>query len=64
MFSIMVVSALIDMYAKYERIHKSQDFFNKMHDADIISWTTMIRGYAIHGYNKDSLKLFEPTVIT
>ena len=30
-----------------------------MHDADTVSWNAMIGGYAIHGYSKDALKLFD-----
>ena len=55
--NIVVVSALIDIYAKCGRIHKTRKLFDKMHDANTISRTAMIGGYAIHGYNKDALKL-------
>jgi len=30
-----------------------------MHDLNIVSWFAMIRGYTIHSYSKDSLKLFD-----
>jgi len=30
-----------------------------MHDADVDSWNAMIVGYAIHGYRKYTLKLFD-----
>jgi len=30
-----------------------------MYDVNTILWTTMIRGYTIRGYNKNSLKLFD-----
>lgn len=43
------------MYENYGRIHKFQELFNKIHDSNIVSWTKMIGGYAIHGYRKDSL---------
>ena len=45
------------MYEKYGRIHKAWELFHKMHDENIVSWNTIIIGYAIHCYNKDSLKL-------
>jgi len=47
------------MYAKCGRIHKDNESFDKIHDVDTISWTTMYEGYEIHGYKKDSLKLFD-----
>ena len=30
------------MYVKYGRIHKAQELFDKMHDANIVSWYVMI----------------------
>jgi len=35
--NIVVVSVMIDIYEKCERIHKTWDLFDKMHDANIIS---------------------------
>jgi len=34
--------------------------FNNMHDAYTILWNAMMGEYLIHGYSKDSLKLFNP----
>jgi len=36
------------MYSKCGKIHKDWKLFEKMHDANIISWNAIIRGYAIH----------------
>lgn len=47
------------MYAKYGRIHKARELFDKIHDVNIVSLITIIGGYAIHGYNKDALKIFD-----
>ncbi|XP_057873534.2 pentatricopeptide repeat-containing protein At3g12770 [Cryptomeria japonica] len=55
----VVVSALIDMYAKCGSIQKARGLFNKMLQRDVVLWTAMIAGYAMHGYGKDALKLFE-----
>ncbi|XP_057815490.1 pentatricopeptide repeat-containing protein At2g13600 [Cryptomeria japonica] len=57
--SDVVVNALIDMYAKCGSIHKAHQLFNKRHHPGIISWNTMIAGYAMHGYSKEAVKLFE-----
>lgn len=35
------------------------NFFYKMHDENMVSWTTMVGGYAIHEYNKDVFKPFD-----
>lgn len=39
--NVVIVKALIGMYWKYERIHKDQELFNKMHDANMTSWNAM-----------------------
>jgi len=36
-FNILVLNSLIDMYIKCERVHKVQELFDKMHDANIVS---------------------------
>ncbi|XP_057860968.1 pentatricopeptide repeat-containing protein At3g63370, chloroplastic-like [Cryptomeria japonica] len=56
---VVAASALIDMYAKCGCIHKARDLFDKMPQRNVVSWTTVISGYAMHGYGKDALKLFE-----
>lgn len=53
------MNAMIDIYVKYGRIHKEYELFNKIHDANIVVWIPMIKGYIIHGYNKDSFKLLD-----
>ncbi|KAH9297553.1 hypothetical protein KI387_029235 [Taxus chinensis] len=55
----LVASALIDMYAKCGNIQKARELFDNMSQRDVISWNVMIAGYAMHGFCKDSLELFE-----
>lgn len=40
--NIIVMNVLINMYAKYGIINKARELFNKMHDANIVSWNAMI----------------------
>eukprot|EP01018_Ginkgo_biloba_P000317 Gb_38242 [translate_table: standard] len=54
-----VLNALVDMYAKCGSIEKARDLFDNMHRRDIVSWTAMIAGYAMHGYGKEALEIFE-----
>eukprot|EP01018_Ginkgo_biloba_P002503 Gb_20572 [translate_table: standard] len=54
-----VESALVDMYAKCGSIEKARILFDRMHQQNTFSWTTMIAGYAMHGYGKEALKLFQ-----
>ncbi|XP_057848233.2 pentatricopeptide repeat-containing protein At2g13600-like [Cryptomeria japonica] len=59
-FSDVVVSnALIDMYAKCGSIHKAREVFDKIHQKNVVSWTTMIAGYAQNGVLDEALRLFE-----
>jgi pentatricopeptide repeat protein len=52
-------STLIDMYAKCGSIDKARELFDKIHQQDIVSWTAMIAGYAMHGCSREALKLFQ-----
>lgn len=39
------MSALIDMYITYGRIHNAQELFYKMHNTIIVSWFVMVAWY-------------------
>ncbi|XP_057863749.2 pentatricopeptide repeat-containing protein At1g08070, chloroplastic [Cryptomeria japonica] len=56
---VFLVSALIDMYGKCGSLEKARKLFDKMRPQDVVSWTAMIAGYAIHGRGKEALKIFE-----
>eukprot|EP01018_Ginkgo_biloba_P013186 Gb_32455 [translate_table: standard] len=56
---IFVANALIDMYAKCGSIDKARNLFDKMQKRDVVSWTSMIAGYAMQGCGKEALKFFE-----
>ncbi|XP_059075774.1 pentatricopeptide repeat-containing protein At2g03880, mitochondrial [Cryptomeria japonica] len=58
-FDVFVGSALVDMYAKCGTIEDAWKVFEKMSRQDVVSWTAMIVGYAMHGYSKEALRLFE-----
>ena len=57
--SVILSNALIDMYAKSGSIDKATSLFNEMAERNLVSWNTMIAGYASHGYAKQALILFE-----
>eukprot|EP00256_Glycine_max_P070627 XP_025985222.1 pentatricopeptide repeat-containing protein At4g02750-like [Glycine max] len=46
------------MYAKCGKIHISRQVFDRMKKRDIVSWNTMIIGYAIHGLYIEAFSLF------
>eukprot|EP01018_Ginkgo_biloba_P002768 Gb_08745 [translate_table: standard] len=56
---VFVESALVDMYAKCGNIVKAHNLFDKMDRRNVVSWNTMIAGYAMHGCGKEALELFE-----
>lgn len=56
--SVILSNALIDMYAKCGNIYDARDLFNAMPERTIVSWTTMIAGYALNGYVMEALNLF------
>ncbi|XP_061371922.1 putative pentatricopeptide repeat-containing protein At3g47840 [Gastrolobium bilobum] len=55
----MVHSALICMYSKCGSLQEASKIFDAIKNNDIISWTTMINGYAEHGYSQEAISLFE-----
>jgi pentatricopeptide repeat protein len=55
---VFVESALIDMYAKCGNVEKARGLFDEMPERDVVSWTAMIAGYAIHGRAEEALNLF------
>ncbi|XP_057833495.2 pentatricopeptide repeat-containing protein At2g03880, mitochondrial [Cryptomeria japonica] len=56
---VYVGSALVDMYAKCGSIKKAREVFDKMPRQDVVSWTAMIAGYAVHGCAEEALILFQ-----
>eukprot|EP01018_Ginkgo_biloba_P031949 Gb_23267 [translate_table: standard] len=56
--SVVVGSALVDMYAKCGSIEDAGMAFNTMHGRNTVSWTVMIVAYGQNGHGEDALKLF------
>ncbi|OAY78278.1 Pentatricopeptide repeat-containing protein, mitochondrial [Ananas comosus] len=59
---ILVSNALIDMYAKCGSIGEARRLFDRMSRRTIVSWTTMVLGYAINGEFEQALDLFSHMV--
>ncbi|KAL5705517.1 hypothetical protein ACHQM5_023814 [Ranunculus cassubicifolius] len=55
----VVGSALVNMYNKCGSIDSATKAFVEMHRRTLISWTSMITGYAQHGRPQLALQLFE-----
>lgn len=56
---LMVINALIDMYAKCKEMKIAQAMFDDIdrRDRNVVTWTVMIGGYAQHGDANDALEL-------
>lgn len=54
----LVANALVDMYAKQGNLGCAYEVFNKMTDRDVISWTSLVTGYAHNSFDEEALKLF------
>ncbi|VFQ83475.1 unnamed protein product [Cuscuta campestris] len=54
-----VGNALLAMYCKCGSIDEALDVFKGIAEKDVVSWNTMIAGYARHGYGKKALDFFE-----
>ncbi|XP_050207915.1 pentatricopeptide repeat-containing protein At3g09040, mitochondrial [Mercurialis annua] len=56
----LTCSALIDMYAKCGDLRSSTQIFEEMLSKNnVISWNSMIVGFAKHGYAEDALRVFD-----
>ncbi|CAM6035383.1 unnamed protein product [Sphagnum compactum] len=56
---VFVGSSLVDMYAKCGSMEDAWSVFNKMPYRDVVTWTTILGGCAMHGHGKEALKHFE-----
>ncbi|KAL7158647.1 hypothetical protein ABFS83_02G158200 [Erythranthe nasuta] len=54
----LVSNALIDMYAKQNNLDSAYKLFVFLVEKDLISWTSLITGYAHNGSHEEALKLF------
>lgn len=58
-WNISVGNTLITMYSKCGSIHDSEFVFRQMQNLDLVSWNTIIAGYARHGHYDKALGLFD-----
>nr|XP_016465387.1 PREDICTED: pentatricopeptide repeat-containing protein At3g49170, chloroplastic-like [Nicotiana tabacum] len=53
-----VCNALISMYSRCGNIEAASQVFERMEDRNVISWTSIITGFAKHGFAHRALELF------
>lgn len=56
--NVIVCNALLDMYAKCGSLRDAQELFGTMQGKTVVSWTTMIAGYALNGKTQAALDYF------
>ncbi|CAN6565583.1 unnamed protein product [Malus baccata var. baccata] len=56
--NMFVATSLVDMYTKCGNMEKARRIFDVMPENDIVSWSSMIKGYASNGFPKEAIGLF------
>ncbi|OEL19708.1 Pentatricopeptide repeat-containing protein [Dichanthelium oligosanthes] len=55
----VVVNALVDMYAKCQAVSEANSIFGRILNKDVVTWNSMIAGYAENNMGNDALMLFK-----
>ncbi|ERN20209.1 hypothetical protein AMTR_s00066p00131520 [Amborella trichopoda] len=56
---VSVANGLVTMYSKCGRVLEAHTIFNCIYNKDLVSWNSMIAGYAQHGLGSKAIELFE-----
>ncbi|OVA18467.1 Pentatricopeptide repeat [Macleaya cordata] len=56
---ILITNGLIDMYTKCGALENARKLFESMRNPDVVSWSSLIVGYAQFGYGNEALELFK-----
>ncbi|XP_039122374.1 pentatricopeptide repeat-containing protein At1g11290, chloroplastic-like [Dioscorea cayenensis subsp. rotundata] len=59
-FSLNVIlgTAMIDMYAKCGSVDAAREIFDRMNEKNVITWSSMMSAYGIHGHGRKAIELF------
>ncbi|RDX79065.1 Pentatricopeptide repeat-containing protein, mitochondrial, partial [Mucuna pruriens] len=57
--SVTLANAIIDMYAKCGSIDAAAEVFSAMSERNLVSWNSMIAGYAANGRAKQAVEVFD-----
>ncbi|PIA29939.1 hypothetical protein AQUCO_05800190v1 [Aquilegia coerulea] len=57
-------NALVDMFAKCGKIEHASRIFSELKKKDLLSWTIMISGWAMHGCSELALQYFDNMIST
>ncbi|XP_073042757.1 pentatricopeptide repeat-containing protein At3g14330 [Primulina eburnea] len=56
---VLVMNALLDLYAKCGAMENCRKVFDRMTSKDLTSWNTLINGYAVSGWIQGAISAFE-----
>ncbi|XP_020082663.1 pentatricopeptide repeat-containing protein At5g56310-like [Ananas comosus] len=56
--TVPLMNALMDMYAKCGDIARALEVFEKMKNRSVVTWSTMIAGFALNGLGVEALEVF------
>ncbi|XP_059640301.1 pentatricopeptide repeat-containing protein At5g44230 [Cornus florida] len=62
--NVLVGSALIDMYSKCGSVEDAYKVFERMQEKNVVSYSSMIVGFAMHGRTSAAMNLFQEMVKT
>ncbi|KAK9678501.1 hypothetical protein RND81_11G215700 [Saponaria officinalis] len=57
--NVHVGTALIDMYGKCGSLEDARLVFEGLSSKDVVAWNSMIVSYAMHGFSREALNLFD-----
>ncbi|XP_055960273.1 pentatricopeptide repeat-containing protein At2g27610 [Mercurialis annua] len=55
---VSVGTSLVDMYMKNESVEEGREVFDEMEMRNVVSWTSLLAGYAHNGLNMEALECF------
>lgn len=59
LWDVFIETSLVDMYAKCGYIGTARELFDQMDQKTIVTWNTILSGYAINGQGESAIELFD-----
>lgn len=57
--NLVLENALVDAYANCGSLKAAREVFDGMNGKDVVSWTSIVSAYGMHGHGKEAIALFE-----